>query len=1250
MAAEVLSATETAVSSISFDATSTSSIASATSLAATASASLLPFSSPPFPFNTPLFSGVYAYLSANLPRTLTQVLLLPFYLIYHIEVFVLSTLPRQLAYTFRLDHLLSTLRRLVIWTVDDVLGDIDFIVRLTRKAGFAIGRGAGNAAGGADVAGGAGRIADAIAEDPIDSFGDFAEVLRGSDIHSDDLLCQSIIINRITVFGRTRVPIQMDWKRRLVIRAIPILLLSRSLLSILRTMRCQFSPDYALYRYADASVPLKHIDYGKEPGVVYTIISAILSPFESEAQSCSAMGMLRESSDGIFNIPRGSFNILWDVFVRLCISQMVDAFSCAVTGRTQMHEMGMSLFEQSLMFSEAQGMIESTINLAITKGKERRQLQAKSSLADVTTGTIATLAAATVTGITNQTPSPVASNSSAAAASQVLAPITAIVAKRSIAATYLNVTPEMLFITVLTVAHNISANILCVLGKEHRYRLAHTTFWAICLFAYNLSGFYDIRSFIRYPTVAIVGFGPHLSLMIGIVGCLLIYGIALTLTAFSLPGELPANITIRERFSLARDNMQSDGTIRSLRVNRSEEFFSALVRVGYEVLSAASKMVFLNEGKPISARALTWLEEERLAELANERQEQAERQRQRISDVRRSSPEEETEDMALDLAECDGLFDFDVVGHERPWRSGYAVEKRVDAKKEEAQKNLARQRQTEFVGVGLWRNIDRVWQTLSFWKAIVKLILGWICFGIVKGMDKIRWRWKPNWLIWMAGIPKEEAIKACERENERERGAGTPVQESGPSQDGQEFYIFDTEGKPVLPKDKDFDVETEMRKKAFKEERAWTEESEQRFERKLYEWWKNGGIWGETDASGDYTLESGAEDWDATSVISMSSNRSATPSISGDDDGWEFEDENEDGRRTPTQTNPWGDDVSSTNSVFRRRNFETATPNPDSDSDSLFDVDHLSRLLEGQDEESRNEAHILASHLRASKEGRIMTRAGYRKELELQKARVLTSSRLKRARLQPSSSSTPLETQSSTPLPASASQSSMPWMYHQQEGQNQKPSLAEESEILERLILSRRLDKPSNPLSQGMTSTFGEQGPQCVDYAVLDEDIERIYLCAHENQKTESLDAPPSTHWTFILQTNKHNSVEMGITPEAGADLRDGMISLNPQRKFPPEDSVQIITIVSKPSTREVFYTLRRKGIDRFKFDENMGGERYWCNKVIEELESSDLIPTASKEKCQEALEKYYPEPKGSKAIPRPLDHGDFYQICTDTL
>ena len=73
--------------------------------------------------------------------------------------------------------------------------------------------------------------------------------------------------------------------------------------------------------------------------------------------------MSRQSSGT--EIPRGSFNLLWPVFITLCISHFVETLLCALQGRPVVTEAGMSIFEHSLAFAEAETMVSQSIGLGI---------------------------------------------------------------------------------------------------------------------------------------------------------------------------------------------------------------------------------------------------------------------------------------------------------------------------------------------------------------------------------------------------------------------------------------------------------------------------------------------------------------------------------------------------------------------------------------------------------------------------------------------------------------------------------------------------------------------------------------------------------------------------------------------------------------------------------------------------------------------------------------------------------------------
>lgn len=233
-----------------------------------------------------------------------------------------------------------------------------------------------------------------------------------------------------------------------------------------------------------------------------------------------------------------------------------------------------------------------------------------------------------------------------------------------------------------------------------------------------------------------------------------------------------------------------------------------------------------------------------------------------------------------------------------------------------------------------------------------------------------------------------------------------------------------------------------MRKREAANQDDWQEADEARLDTKLYNWWKIGGSWGEQDESPDY-MPTDTED-DTTSIVSSQATESE----------WEEFNDDEDGRRTPTQEDP----------------FPGRSPR-----ETLLDTASLARLLDPRDQESREEARILAAHLAAENDNRIMTRSQYRRRRELERARVLMPAR--RLNVPSQSSSSP-----------SASEKRRP------------PTAEEEAEMLEALILARRReaqaktrDNGTHPYHQHPNQTashpqqddswqtgVGPDGPQCV--------------------------------------------------------------------------------------------------------------------------------------------------------------------------
>ncbi|OQN95432.1 hypothetical protein B0A48_18489 [Cryoendolithus antarcticus] len=85
--------------------------------------------------------------------------------------------------------------------------------------------------------------------------------------------------------------------------------------------------------------------------------------------------------------------------------------------------------------------------------------------------------------------------------------------------------------------------------------------------------------------------------------------------------ELPASgwAVIRQRFAWAYQNLKANvqfSSTCSMQIIISEDFYTALLKIGFNVLTAASEAVYLNEGSRIKVPGMTWLEQNRVDELA----------------------------------------------------------------------------------------------------------------------------------------------------------------------------------------------------------------------------------------------------------------------------------------------------------------------------------------------------------------------------------------------------------------------------------------------------------------------------------------------------------------------------------------------------------------------------------------------------------------------------------------------------------
>ncbi|KAI1815343.1 hypothetical protein GGS20DRAFT_341165 [Poronia punctata] len=710
-------------------------------------------------------------------------------------------------------------------------------------------------------------------------------------------IAMAIILNRTRIFAASRRRLRLTWPVRLFMRSIPILLFLHQSRQLLQAIQCQTSPDFSEMRWGNATKS-SQLMFAEPTGYLHALSSTLLLG-ASDYESCRAIDMVPASSHDFSRELRGSLSQLWPLFGTLCLSHFLETLSCAVQGRPVAVETAMTLFEHSLAFAEADAAIGNQLGWGLFSTE----------------------------------------NASSVTFSQPSGASIAI--SRSMILKRVNTPPEVLLVAFLSSMSHITSHVLGIFGLQNRYRLFSTGFWAMCFMAslvveaYNFSLDDPSRmSIFLFPTVCIIGFVPHLMVLTGIFACFGIYGFALLLAAMDPPEQAAEGrpLTFTERIRNAHANMQANISLADIRISRAMDFYTALLRVGFGVITMASEAVYLNLDQNVIVKHSTWLEEERYRELESLRLQWA--------------GTSITGDSQHELGGTIGMIP--VKENQAGESSGYARERAAQS----VPKWRVLDRRSRD-GVGAAERSSRWLLALEFLMAIHRLTLRWVALMMLKGLRRIGVTRQP-WLLvylarWSPRHDKKEEKQSAEPPKTRSRG--------GRSSKNRQ-----------LINDESVDVEAEIRRvlQHSPETASFVEED---LDSKLYNTWKHGALWGGVDNSGDWTPDEGDDEWDTTSVVTSFTEDEETADSQWVDDEDEGQSEPE-GQRTPTQTS-FG---------FSRE----STP-----LDQPIDATDLARLLHPQNIQERQEAHALAAHLSSN---RIITRSQYARMQRVRRGRLLLSS------------------------------------------------------------------------------------------------------------------------------------------------------------------------------------------------------------------------------------------------------------------
>lgn len=625
-------------------------------------------------------------------------------------------------------------------------------------------------------------------------------------------IAMAIILNRTHIFAATRRRLRFHWHTRLLLRILPIILLTLQSLHLLRSIQCQTSPMFNQLRWGNMN---KSSDLTfAHPNMFLNMLSSSLLLGATDRESCEAINMIPiGNSTNVQNV-HGSLMLLWPLFGVLCLSHFIETLSCAVQGRPLTAETGMTLFEQSLAFAEA----DAAINNQLSWGFPR----------------------------TPQNLSPPAAGLA-----------TSMSFTRSAVLSKVNTPPEVLFIAFLSSMTHLSSHILGVFDAQSRYRLVNTGFWGLCFmgtiiwsaFEFEL-GNPSAQSLLRFPTVCIIGFVPHVLVLSGIAVCLVIYGLALILSALAPPFHTDHRPeSLRQRLAQAHGNMQANVSLSEIRITREMDFYTALLRTGFAAITMASEAVYLNEDRGVNLEHHTWLEEARLREIE-------ELQRQAIGIGMPNSQYDQIGTIGLVPVKDANL----------SARSGY------DRERAAQRISKGRGERTVRTGTGATERSSRWLMAVEFLLSTGKLLVRTTALAALWGLGRIRIRSKPSWLLWLARRQK--------------LAAGDKVQRK------RHATSSDSHGRLALsersvPRMEGTDVEVEFR-------RVNPSQDEDSLDADLYKYWLKGGWWGSNDASGEYKPNH-EDSWDSTSAISVST---VAMEEEGLDQCWESE---ENDQETPTK-------------------------------------------------------------------------------------------------------------------------------------------------------------------------------------------------------------------------------------------------------------------------------------------------------------------------------------------------------------
>ena len=163
--------------------------------------------------------------------------------------------------------------------------------------------------------------------------------------------------------------------------------------------------------------------------------------------------------------------------------------------------------------------------------------------------------------------------------------------------------------------------------------------------------------------------------------------------------------------------------------------------------------------------------------------------------------------------------------------------------------------------------------------------------------------------------------------------------------------------------------------------------------------------------------------------------------------------------------------------------------------------------------------------------------------------------------------------------------------------------------------------------------------------------VKQFHFVAHENpfnlgDKVNGEQLPPTNHWSILLtlSTWDLSSVEVEVTPNEPGE--PGMVVVESKDYVFTGNYTKTVSVDASEgiTVADVLNLIIQKKRDYYIFAPDGEGCRFWLYTIADDFAGANFIGSINALEVQSALVMYWPTPKGTAAMARPMANGQFFK------